>query len=99
MRTVIATVNLAGPHGGPALDAGVPVEVDETDETIRQFLDSGYLIDAPDQTGEVAPWVGGEPDDTWTNSQLRAHAEQHNIDVSGATTKAELLAAIGQQEG
>lgn len=41
------------------------------------------------------------PDETWTHAQLDQHAADHGIDLAGATTKAEKLAAIDNpsQEG
>lgn len=34
------------------------------------------------------------PDDSWTVTQLRTHADRNGIDLAGATTKAEILTAI-----
>lgn len=34
------------------------------------------------------------PDDSWTVTQLRNHADRNGIDLAGATTKADILTAI-----
>ena len=36
----------------------------------------------------------GDPADSWKVDQLKAYAAEHNVDLSGATKKADILAAI-----
>ena len=45
---------------------------------------------------EDAPVVDDEtPSDSWTNQRIKQYAEDNSIDLGGATTKADMLAAIG----
>lgn len=41
-----------------------------------------------------APSPGGAPDDTWTVKELKAYAVEHEIDLTGATKKPEILERI-----
>lgn len=36
----------------------------------------------------------GDPTDTWKADELKAYATSHNVDLTGATTKADILTAI-----
>lgn len=53
-----------------------------------------------DGEGRDAPTDGdtddtaGVPDGSWTMAQLREYAKAHAIDLAGASTKADLLAAV-----
>lgn len=40
-----------------------------------------------------APVKGG-PDESWTNAQIRKHAEAAGVDLGGATTKGDMLAVL-----
>ena len=35
------------------------------------------------------------PDESWTNADIKQYADDHGIDLGGATTKADMLAVIG----
>lgn len=48
--------------------------------------------------GSPAP-VSETPDDSWSNKQLKAYAEEHAIDLGDARNKAGFLAAIVAAEG
>lgn len=56
--TVVSNVNLASPEGGPPLPFGVPVDVDDTDDFIRNLLDSGMLTRVGDP-GNAQAWGEG----------------------------------------
>jgi hypothetical protein len=43
---------------------------------------------------EVAPLREGSPDGTWKNEEIKAWAEAHEVDLGGATKKADMLAAV-----
>lgn len=65
----------------------------------RYRLADGTLVNAngvpiEEETAPAAPAKSSTPDDTWTVKDLKAHAEQHSIDLGPAKTKAEILAAI-----
>lgn len=50
----------------------------------------------PERPAEVQDDEDGEtPDDSWTNQRIKQYAEDNGIDLGGATTKADMLAAIG----
>ena len=55
-------------------------------------LIGGHLI-APDVP---APAEGGDgvPDASWTVAELREYAKANDVDLDGATAKADILAAI-----
>lgn len=38
----------------------------------------------------------GEPSEEWTVAQLKDHATRHGVSLGGATTKADILAALNQ---
>ena len=52
-------------------------------------LVGAHLLDAP-----VEPEKTDEPDESWTVADLRAYAKAHDIDLEGATVKADILDAI-----
>ena len=37
---------------------------------------------------------GGTPDESWTNAEIKQYAEDHGVDLGGATTKADMLAVL-----
>ena len=37
---------------------------------------------------------GDFPSDSWTVKRLRSYAEEHQVDLSGASVKADILAAV-----
>ena len=60
---------------------------------IGDHLTDGKLKADPEKP---APEAGeaGEPDESWTVVELREHAKANDIDLAGATSKADILAAI-----
>ncbi|GII98383.1 hypothetical protein CLV28_0706 [Sediminihabitans luteus] len=48
--------------------------------------------DAPVADGPAVP--DGDPTETWKADQLKAYAAEHDVDLAGATKKADVLAAI-----
>lgn len=45
---------------------------------------------------QEAPVADDEtPSDSWTNQRIKQYAEDNGVDLGGATTKADMLAAIG----
>ena len=65
--------------GAHLLDA--PVEQEKTDQ-----LDESDESDQPEKTDQ--------PDESWTVADLRDYAKAHDIDLKGATVKADILDAI-----
>lgn len=56
-------------------------------------------LGAPEETPAEAPAEGDEadasvPDDSWKNADIVAWAQEHEVDLGGATKKADMLAAI-----
>lgn len=70
--------------------AGVHVTVGA--ERADQWREQGWCD--PDQAPAEDAVPAGAPDATWTIAQLRAHAEQHGVDVAAAKKKDEILAAL-----
>lgn len=64
----------------------------ETDVTsaIAYFIRHGYSVE--DTEGEDA--TPEAPNEEWTVEQLREHAAAHEVDLGGATKKADILAAL-----
>lgn len=73
---------------GVAFTKGVGESDDE--HALTYFRRHGYRIDEP----EAPAFPDGDPAESWKADQLRAYAAKHNVEVKGATTKAEILAAI-----
>lgn len=44
---------------------------------------------------EGQPYPDGPPNTNWKGAQLQAYADAHDIDLAGATVKADMVAAIG----
>jgi hypothetical protein len=47
-----------------------------------------------EETPAEGPAVEDEPNSTWKNEEIKAWAEAHEVDLGGATKKADMLAAI-----
>lgn len=52
-------------------------------------LVGAHLLDTPTESEKAA-----EPDESWTVSDLRDYAKANDIDLEGATVKADILDAI-----
>ena len=69
---------------------GDPVEAPLTEQ--------GSVTVGPPQGGDSTPGEPGAssdvPDEDWTIADLRAYAKANDIDLHGATSKADILAAI-----
>ena len=71
------------------------------DPVLVRAVDGGFLIPAaaadhytaPGAT-PAAPAVDDEPTEEWKNADIEAWANDHGIDLAGATKKADMLAAI-----
>lgn len=79
-----------------ALDAAKAAGVDPQQVTA---VKEGYIvplavIDAYKGVGAVVQESQPVPSDDWKNAQIKDWAEAHQIDLGGATTKADMLAAI-----
>lgn len=62
----------------------------------RHFLGNPHLM-RPFRTTEPATSgaeVSDRPSEDWTVKQLRDHAASHNVDLKGARSKADIVAAI-----
>ena len=81
--------------------------VAETDDPtmIAYFRRHGYGVedgkkaskkDAGDQSGAFPE---GEPVESWTADQLKAYAAANEVDLGGATKKADIFAAITAHQG
>lgn len=63
-----------------------------TNETaIAYFEQHGYTV-----ATKKPPFPDGVPVEAWKSDELRAYAAAHNVDLAGATTKADILAAIAK---
>lgn len=51
---------------------------------------------AEHEAAVAASQPDAEPSINWTKKQLEAYAAEHDVDLDGATTKAEILDAINQ---
>lgn len=58
-----------------------------------------HLSAEPPTTAAAPPARGGTPDESWTVPQLRSHATSTGVDLTGATTKAEILSALSTPPG
>ncbi|MCG7284962.1 hypothetical protein MHY85_03115 [Cellulomonas sp. ACRRI] len=67
-----------------------------------EWRKQGWCDQPPSRPGAAATEQhdapAGEPDASWTVAQLRAHAEQLDVDVSTAKTKDQILAALAGPE-
>ena len=59
------------------------------------------VVDQTDQEPAAPPTAvtpdspqGDQPNETWTNKEIKAYASAHGIDLGQATTKADLLAKV-----
>ena len=69
------------------------------DQARVRAVDEGYLVpmavaDAYTSGTTVAPQDNDTPDDGWKNADIAAWAEAHDVDLGGASKKADMLAAI-----
>ena len=75
-------------------------QVTVPDDTVDYYLERGWHVAGSEPEAVVIP--DGDPTDKWSRKELDAYAETLEIDVSGAKTKGDVLAAIvaaGEQEG
>lgn len=74
--------------------AGISTPVTATADDVRDGKEPGAIDAAP----PAAPGNESEPYEEWTVSELRDHADQKQIDLGGATLKADIIAAIRASE-
>lgn len=75
---------------------------DEVPEWAEDAVGNHATSDSPPAPAPVEPTVSVEPEpvpdtgpgESWTNAQIRDYAEEHNIDLGGATVKADMLVAL-----
>lgn len=78
----------------------IDVVIDGVAQRVPKAWKGTALLDAPnvsfdaDGADEDTQLPEGEPTESWTNKQLDAYAAAKEIDLQGASTKAEKLAAI-----
>lgn len=49
---------------------------------------------SPDEAVAVPEFPDGAPDESWKVAELQAYAQAHDVDLGGATKKADMVAAI-----
>lgn len=87
MAELTANVVLTNPNSGA-------VEFLAEGSTVPEWaanLIGSHVTKADDADGEDGP---ATPDKTWTNDKIVAYAAEHDIDLDGATVKADMLAKI-----
>lgn len=52
----------------------------------------------PDEGGETGGYPDGAPTDGWLKEQISAYADDEGIDLTGTSTKAEMLTVIEEIE-
>lgn len=63
-------------------------------KVIREYERTlGAPAEDPKEEPEEVP-TEGAPDDSWKNADIKTWADAHDVDLGGATTKADMLAAI-----
>lgn len=79
------------------------VEIDGIEQEVPKAWEGTALLDAPNVSLEVGgnsdaevQIPDGDPTEGWTNKQLDAYAAAKGIDLQGAGTKADKLAAIAK---
>lgn len=84
-----------------ALDAAAQAGVDpvEVRAVVEGYIVPSAVADAYHDPSAAAPAdpdqeAGDEPDESWKNADIAAWAEDHEVDLAGATKKADMLAAI-----
>lgn len=88
-----------------ALAAAEAAGVDSTDvvatnegyvvpEAVLEAYSAAAGIEYPEPEPEDDAAIYDVPDDGWKNADIKAWAEDHQVDLDGATTKADMLAAI-----
>lgn len=87
MAKIKATTVLAHP------ETHEPVVLLEGTDCPDWAVDQITNPDVLDQVEQVEA-EKGEPSDDWTVDELKAYAEEHDIDLAGATKKADVLKAV-----
>ena len=94
MAKITAPVKeFTGKRGNVAFVDGVA----ETDDPhmIAYFKRHGYKVEATKKSAPAGPaFPEGDPVESWTGDQLKAYAAAHEVDLNGATKKADVFAAI-----
>lgn len=67
---------------------GSLVELDADDA--QQLIDKGYAVELK----PAKPAKSETPDDTWTVPELKKYAEEKKVDLKGASSKSDILAAL-----
>lgn len=80
---------------GAALPQPVPAEWFD----LFPYLTDKEPANAKPPVVPVAVDPASIPSEEWTVKDLRTYAEDHGIDLAGATTKADILAAVNPTEG
>jgi len=70
--------------------------VAETDDPhmLTYFKRHGYAVEGEKQAPAPVTIPDGDPAESWKGDELKAYAAAHEIDLKGATTKADMVAAI-----
>jgi hypothetical protein len=84
-------------------DVGLLAYYERRGYTIERTAEEAAALEQPDgdeADGDGAvPVPDGAPTDAWTVAQLRTFAKAHDVDLGGATLKADILAALAPADG
>ena len=87
---IVKSISIPIRHNGCRYTAGEEFEIDDAGyERIANHLE---VVDAVENAAD-------EPIEEMKVEELKAYAAKHNIDLAGATTKADILAAIQAASG
>lgn len=80
------------------LYAGADVPSNIGRDEVKRLREGGFIADpsGDEADAEVGEPVGS-PDESWKVADLKAYAERQEIDLGGATTKSDILAALARQ--
>lgn len=73
---------------------GAPVPSHVPAKEVARLVEGGFVEEIKAAGSDEPPFPDGEPSETWKGEQLKAYAKANEIDLGGATTKADMVAAI-----
>lgn len=69
---------------------GAPVPSHISTKEVARLVEGGFI----EEIKTEAEYPEGEPVESWKGDQLKAYARDHQVDLGGATNKADMVAAI-----
>lgn len=72
----------------------VPVAVSDYYQKMVRGETEEEPEEGPAEEGPAEEQPEGEPNESWKNDEIKTWAEAHEVDLGGATKKADMLAAI-----